>query len=273
MRIFTAVVVVALACSAYVQPARACSCGSFVVDVAAPADGARDVPRNTRLWITPAIEDEDVLRDEAGAVVPTRRTVVESQGRLVAVHTPLTPLVAGARYRIVREDLAPTEFTVGDDFDVEPPAPPRVELVSTASSLFHACMGAVGPGESAVHLSVRHDGVLAVVAAGDGLVFDFDAVHGEVPAMTAEEDDVVLGDGSCSSGWRGAGPLVSGTVHAGTFDLAGNFSGFDAGTRVTFPPPGCSCRAAPPVRAPTRAAPAVVVVVVAVATMRRRRQR
>lgn len=236
------------------RPVRACSCAdpAASIDLVQPADGAVGVPRNARVFLggKQVLSSDGFgekapasLLDDEGRAVPTRETEVRGGGLVLVLH-PEAPLEPGGRYTVVVAGQPLSRFTVGEVSDDVPPAPPRVVGVETHSSLDFLPLGVAsscGP-DAGARFGLEGVAAFTLAVVGDGDTLDEANVSGEVSAL---DTDVVLSVGrfACDASWPDARPLASANVRFGTYDLAGNFSGWSDPRGVVLPPPGCRCDA------------------------------
>ncbi len=246
-------------------PAHACSCALNNTDYLAPADGATEVPTNTRIWVggahfgddSPTVEDLEssppfLLLQDDGTEIELSAGVLSESSLSIAVFTPTAELVAGGVYSLVKEIynldspeptlVSLTTFSVGGAADLEAPALPR-ELArsSSSSARLPGQMSSCGPTD-VVNISVEETGHLLVAQLGETGDFDTDNLNGVVSDLSP--DGVFrLGVGSCRWSWPEAAPGASADAQWGALDLAGNFSGWSEATEIVIPPAGCSCSA------------------------------
>lgn len=251
--------------------ARPCSCRFPTSGVAAPADGASDVPRNAKIWLGGMSERSGaslpVLVDAAGQQVPVVATTIAD----VLILSPVATLEPGQRHAVTSDGQPLLAFTTGEDVDDAPPEVPQV-LETTATSGFPDPFGTCGTAHFA-EMTFRADGHMTVLVREDVDALDPAGLSGDVMLATATSP-VRFGRGGCASGWPGAGPLSSTRLRLGSFDVAGNFSGLGDAELIVLPPPGCSCDAAGGARSTSPAGGiAAVVALVAIASLRRAARR
>jgi len=232
--------------------ASACSCAFNITDLLVPADGTMDVPTNARIWIGAATYDgDDVgdaevllrLRDAAGDDVPVTFSEVWGNNQLVAVLTPDEALLSGETYSI---ELADSEilgtFAVGDTADDTPPdIPAELDRHAEVSDRVAGMETSCGPSDL-VEITLDSDGVLVVANITGADDLDTDSVDG-MASDVAIDDVLVIGSAGCTWSWPDAEPQASTDVQWGTFDIAGNFSGWSAPTTIELPAAGCGCDA------------------------------
>ena len=226
--------------------AHACSCAIGFTEFVAPAQGASGVPSNTRIWVgvanlADALDPASgiTLLDSDGEAVGVTHSEITADLDVLAVYTPDAPLAVGPYTVLDTAGSVITSFTVGADSDDEAPASP-LEIGREASS------DARGPFPTSscgyadmVTIEVETDGlfVLANVEGADSL--DVDAVAGSA-SQVAFDGTLRIGKAGCTFSWADAEPSATTTVRLGTFDLAGNFSGWTEPDAVTLPPAGAT---------------------------------
>ncbi len=248
-----------------------------------PKDGAVDVPRNALVWVknfegTGAIL---TLQTEAGVVVPGAVTTITTDVPTAIFHPEelLDPGVYVARL----SDRDATRFTVADRIDDEPPARPTAAVTHASSDWEQSpFLSTCGPWHGAsLTLSTPAGGVdemgegdearvVLQASATNGL--NVDELVGEA-AWFSTLSGAGVGRGGCIFNWPGAAPMASEDFLVGSFDVAGNFSGFSEPVHVQLPPPGCSCDAAGPLASSSPPATAALVVAAAIAALTRPRRR
>lgn len=199
---------------------------------------ASQAPRNTRVWILASAPGStfypsmtyDWLNAE-GERVPFGVVSIPVQDTMsLLVLTPDAPLDVPASYRIeacqsgrVRQCEVITEFSTFDSIDEDAPALPEATERETIE-------------EGVTEFSIRGDTLVVADIDGAGGESPFD--EGARLAHLANRGTMRFGEGVCT-------PKVFEGRHAqvrfGTFDLAGNFSGFTEPVRVEAPEPeGCA---------------------------------
>jgi len=245
--------------------ALACSCAPGNTDFLAPADGSSGVPTNTRIWVggmhlggTPQSAEElttsppVILQRDDGTQVGLTAGLIEGNNDLIAVFTPTVELSPEAEYSLLKEsyslnDPAPvfetlTTFTVGSESDTESPLiPDELSRSASASPRIPGQVSSCGPTDM-VDVLVETTGQLIVGQVSDGLEFDPAELNGSVSELSFD-GELEIGMAGCQWSWPDAEPGASTELHWGSFDLAGNFSGWTEPTEITIPPAGCSCSA------------------------------
>jgi MYXO-CTERM domain-containing protein len=255
MRIVIAVAVVVMSSLALIpRVAEACSCIDPMqsTSLVAPADGATDVPVNARIWVgsgqMPPLTDEQTgqpkepavqLLDDQDQFVVGTQSIIQSTDGLVYVFTPAQPLGAGRTYRARANGAGIAAFTTGSGTDTEAPAVPSV--VSEDSDAAPNREGpACGPSYW-VRYELKTDGILTVADRDGTSTLNPEALSGTVTSLE-QGTAFQLGRNACVDNWPGVKSGDTGQVRFGTFDLAGNFSGFSQPREATIPY-GCGCSA------------------------------
>ena len=225
--------------------AHACSCITGWGDLVAPQPGADDVPVNAKVWIggsnwSNGGGDSDRLRlvDEAGEDVDIAITEIWGDGQVLAVLSPGALFDTGRSYTVMNgEAEVLSSFRVGDDEDIDAPAVP-VEVSRVASSDPRGPFVPSSCGHSdIVQIEVESEGlfVVANITGEDSL--DTGALSGEASQMDSE-GTLFIGRAGCTFSWPEAEPGAGTEVRFGTFDMAGNFSGWSAADAVVLPQAG-----------------------------------
>lgn len=184
-----------------------------VLTVFAPADGDDDVPTNTLVWLDETTAefkgDTSELRllgPEGDEVLLAKSSALTTPIGAVTVWQPERPLLADSRYVLWQCSQAACEYKLGEfrtrsgPAEDDPPAPVATELVERGDYL---------------DTDAEFTGLLVVAAGEDDL--DPDARKGELLAVGLPGEPIAFyAHQSINS------------VHLGTYDLAGNFSGFSA---------------------------------------------
>ena len=224
--------------------ARACSCIGAPTE---PANGATNVPLNTRLWThdpSPGLPLQYLeLRVKGGADVPlaTAGALQFASGARMAVLTPAHLLAPRTTYELASFTGAViSTFTTGDTPDSVPPAAPAGRPVRACARL--TPNSSCGNSHQSVELDITTDEVALVVLT-----------RGETPPPPSLDryppswppqpnpvsfhrvrnlDPYGLGLGGCTV-WPH--PEPRGTVFYGALDIAGNFSGWTRGGDLGLP--------------------------------------
>jgi len=244
------------------QDAHACSCLGPGLMTPLPADGAVDVPTNTRLWFNSFGASQAVaeLRRTEGEGVPvpvvcSRIQLGASTQQQIAVCAPSEPLLPNTAYSFTA-DQREVSFTTGNAADDTAPHVP-VETDRSIASVAPTPLTASTCGDGEAHyVSLgmdAKDGHLLLVDADESTTLDAANITGSVTVLEAAvpETRVFVGEGACTSNRpTRAGDVIK--LRAASFDLAGNFSGWtkleDAAIPVESPvdPPfGCNSAGAP----------------------------
>jgi hypothetical protein len=228
--------------------AQACVCAAIppFEPTVLPAAGSV-APRNTRIWVlhaAPVVNEQALrveLRDEGGAPIDVRGselTVGRGRERRVIVLEPAELLPANAAFTIdvigVADDALHrrVRFLTHEDVDSEPPELPSAEQVVYSPGAQSSC----GP-DSSLAVGLAADVWIvkrsAETSDAEAALLEPDAPSGWVAEMFADKTE---GFDLVSSVCAGAEPAAKGDMQLGTFDLAGNFSGWTE--RVSFEPGG-----------------------------------
>jgi MYXO-CTERM domain-containing protein len=237
----------ALLCS---TPARACSCvwGS---DLLAPADGEVGVPTNARIWLgarrlgwwaLDSTAPPTVSLENDQGTVPAARSVLASAGDSLTIITPAQELQPSTAYRILADSRLLGSFTTGAGPKLDAPAVPvEVERLTYASGPFSGTSSC--GSTNSVYLRIRSDGLIAVLDKDGASTLDPAALSGSAADVSTPKELIGLSSGLCRRNWPGAGWGDSASVRLGTFDIAGNFSGWSEPIEVSIPLVGCGCSA------------------------------
>ena len=212
-------------------PAAALSCSTQFSTL--PAHGQK-APRNTRIWIQtyPGEPTDDYrLRDAEGTRYSFIVTRIPVATWSVDVLTPDQPLPFPGTYAIERcGDPAwivctpVTRFEVIDEIDEQAPELPEIE-----ASRSEATRGDWGSSRLAI-ITLQGDAFTLADADGEGLDSPLD--EGARLASLSLLPELYLGTGVCMPrSFEGN----HADVRFGTFDLAGNFSGYTEPQRVDIP--------------------------------------
>ncbi len=206
-----------------------CGCSEGLADdgidatLTAPADGARDVPLNARVWLGGILAGAvDLRSDEEAAFL--RRSVIASGSSAIEVFTPDADLLPSTDYTVYVDGNAVALFTTGEGRDTEPPSPPetrelRVETRAAPAQAFSS----PEDGWTSVAVETVHEGLVAVGDRGSASL-DEVGIDGFVDMVTTElEPTWRFGDEDCSVVLE-TGDRVA--VRFGAYDLPGNFSGW-----------------------------------------------
>lgn len=224
--------------------ARACSCASeFAVF---PESGSQGLPLNVRVWQSTSsrvLEYEpatirlyDVGNDQ---LIDTERQLLENPYDLVIVnYRPVQELTPRSVYDVRGYDedgefFVLSTFSVGDTRDDDPPPPPTLvehyvwaEPAEEGSSC--GVYDAFGTS-----FELEYDGLVVVDRDGQSTITD--QPQGLVSAMSMVFPLLGLSNGACVHNWQEADEGTKARVRFGQFDLAGNFSGWDAGMDIEIP--------------------------------------
>jgi hypothetical protein len=221
-----------------------------------PEDGAVGVPTNALLWIgmahTDYREDADyddfeleVYSFEPNAIVSVLVTRIggnrlrdQAQHGFTLVR-PEDNLLPNTDYEVHVQQQRVLSFTTGDGPDTAAPSVPVVEA------------GEVAPGRYQTPFTCSSGARANVSLSGDGELYVIDTATEPVSGPESLGEDVLMVTHEDST-WVPLGrDAEEQTIFVGSFDMAGNFSGWSEATRIDVPPPTCAC-----VTAPERGAPA-----------------
>lgn len=242
------------------SPARACSYDTK--GWALPTMESR-VPANTRIWfyVEAYFRDEShtresvMLKDAEGRVVPTQfeRVLLGDTvfPRTLYVLTPLEPLLVGSEYQAGAEGLSYAHFVVTDGPDLKSPRKPKeVYRGEYAQGPNKNSCGAYAIVTMAYDLENPLE-ELMVVALDDHDSFDPDSLSGTLfeaasPTYEGSEGLAQVDYGTTPvSGWPASNPKIV-RSRVGTFDLAGNFSGWSEPTTIALPSTSDDCAVTAP---------------------------
>ncbi len=224
--------------------AQACSCLEGFTEFAAPSDGAVDVPTNAKVWIGGAFfgsngdPNQLNLVDGAGQPVDVVRSTMRGDMQLLAVLTPDEELDQGGSYTVLDGGgSVVTTFTVGFSSDVEIPAiPEEVGRQGHSDQRAPTPPGSCGFSDL-VTLQVASEGLFVVANVAEANGLNTDGVQG-IASQMAFTDQVEIGRAVCMFSWPDAEPNAATEVRLGTFDIAGNFSGWTDSAAVQIPQAG-----------------------------------
>lgn len=238
----------------FLAPAAAQACSCRLPFLIAPADGASDVPTNTKIWHLPQVLSEQQgtfrLVGPLGDVAMDEQLIPANGGPGIVgrVFTPRSPLTPGARYRFLvcgslADCVGGEGFTVGAG-RAEAPAKPRV-LAREPFFVPGHLTGSCGPDDvRVVKFGLAWEGI--------ALLWDVDGDNDFSPSNLATlrrnridratyeiEKGLPLGVQPCWS-WpwpksASGAPKAQGAVRFGALDLAGNFSGWTDAEAVSLP--------------------------------------
>ena len=237
----------------------ACSCmepgATFFLQ---PEDGATGVPTNALVWVGGAqtrglfagetqLPIEVLDADEI--VLPGTEGRLRSLNDTIDVFTPDLLLEADTTYTVRVGDQLISTFTTGSGVDDEAPSIPEQTEVSSWSEPaepFGTTSCGPTPASHGVSISwdMQGDSVL-VLLDQDGLAdVDVEGIAGSAPGL-APHGSASLGNGFVCGGdtWEDARLGATTEVRYGSFDLAGNFSGWSEPEEVTVRA-GSGCSAA-----------------------------
>lgn len=272
----SAVPAVLLAAATFAAPRLAHACSCFVDPIVVPAAGS-SLPRDGAIflggWRTAGNPDglRLVRLDDESSVSFTRDEIGAPAGGRAAlwILRPAEDLLPGERYELRHDDEPQgppiTEFDVVAERTevIGPPSvvpagghssPPLTELFSTCSPSVFRDLELSPPG--AVH-------TVFLGTAEPPL-----PTTGGVPAESIGAGRLArVGRQPCWANAPDAFPLGYVDVRVGTWDEAGNFTGWSSPTGLLFAPPGCTCQSSGTAHAVW---PGILVLVVLVFTRRQR---
>lgn len=238
--------------------ARPCSRRCRRPSVLMPAADATDIPLNARIWIGEeelsgrsavawGLTHPRLVDTTTDVEVPLKESVLQSDSGSVLVYTPESKLLPNHTYRLDGDDQTVLSFTTGTTEDTTPPEPPRVlseEFISDAADfeLFESSCGSTST--YGARYSLAFTGLVAVIdvrhRADIPTEFGDISVPGLVtPGTNAGEATIFVG----TPAWCGGVQVSPGSqteLRFGTYDIAGNFSGFTDPLPVKIPS-GCGC--------------------------------
>lgn len=231
------------------RAADACSCWWPGEGFVAPAMNAREVPPNARIWVARGFGGLRLVDvTDLEVEVQGREGALEGVDVGVSVFTPDAPLLPGHRYVAYAGEGEITRFEVGGAPDeVPPPLPVALleDVTVETPGLFGAFRGetSCGPNDWAyATYRVTHEGLFVVVDRDEAAQLAAAEPSGTVTTLAFEEH-FALGRGACTFNWPEAEGGAKARVRFGTFDLAGNFSGWTDAEPLELPG-GCSCTSA-----------------------------
>ncbi len=220
--------------------AEACSCLAASVEFIAPADGAVDVPTNTRIWIG-GVDTGPWLRDASGAEVAGTVSSLRSRAGIVRIFTPDAPLRPGVTYTGYGGSPGSATFTVGSGPDTTPPALPSI---TSRQHYPGRTFGTAFGGSSCdsgddrlLTLDIADRAMLTLVDINETSNLNASVPEGPISVMSVEHT-VNIGRTACINTWEGTGDMG---VRLAAFDIAGNFSGWSEESAEVVETVGCSC--------------------------------
>jgi hypothetical protein len=274
------VVVLTGAVAAMGEPATARACSCIGLEMLAPADGQRDVPRNTKLWVVGhGFPSSAFTLTGPGGDIPVSVERLNPQtARQRWVITPTFELTGNSSYELaVCNPFGPpenrcsklTRFDVGTG-RAEQPAPPTERRRSTLYR--EGQSDSCGPSSTRmVKFEVDWDGLLLLADIEGANRFPTDPLDVLSTAISdrdyARAGGFHLGKGSCVfQPWPGKDTAQ---VRFGVVNLAGQFSGWGEPSTATLPDEtGCQLVGGRGARAPWTAG---AVGLLCLALRRRRR--
>lgn len=225
------------------QRSEACSCFSNGEMFVAPSTAQKGVPTNTKIWTGSLFGSPAEIIDQSGQLVPVTTTKIEGVDGTLTVYTPVQPLVLGQGYFVRANGLELSTFAVEVEADSTKPAPPvesgRESHSEGGSFTLFGGSSCGNDGSHYVNITLQHNEVLTVIDAGGGAVIDEAGPSGTVTTVGFEKM-IFLGSSACIHNWAGAEDGDDSNVRYGSFDLAGNFSGWSEPTLLESPN-SCAC--------------------------------
>jgi hypothetical protein len=207
-------------------------------ELSLPRDGDRDVPLNALIW--GGWPTRVVLRGPDGVVAGERRRIPApggaQEGPGFPVFIPDEPLLPNTVYTVEEGDRPRTrQFTTGDAIDDEAPAP--VVLVNRSEAPGSLTLDFAADDILAGELSAVSAPFTSIEDVLLPVNFDgYRAIDAEEPVfewLQPEPTLRLLVGGFCAN-WRA--PVYTPEARFGTFDLAGNFSGWTDVPDLEVPP-------------------------------------
>jgi len=222
--------------------ALACSCAvpqdTFFQQ---PDSGATGVPLNTLVWVgTSETRGEPIeLVGPDGVALPGIEGNLQSAWESIDVFTPDLLLDANTTYQVQVAGQTISSFTTGATTDEVPPERPDVTDLSTWSEPADpfgrtSCGPTPASHGASFTWDLQGDSVL-VLLDREGLAdVDTDLIEGSVPGL-APHGSVSIGNGFVCGGdtWDEARLGAQTDFQYGSFDIAGNFSGWSEPETVT----------------------------------------
>lgn len=213
-------------------------------DYHAPQNGAKDVPRNTRIWIGESRIDNEAAVSQFSLIDSRNARVEMTLGHLkstdgnVWVLTPTRLLEPNETYELRLGSDVRRTFMTSTQVLEDRPAIPRLEVVST-SSFFPPERGHVGRANGWLYTGAK----LSVSNASDLLVYDWDGYahidtvtfDGQVRGFTSKPEKW-FGNGACSHNWPRAAAFSSARTRVASVDVSGAMSEWSAPVLVVLWP-------------------------------------
>lgn len=255
-------VVAALALFATSIPASALACSCMEIGgtwFTAPSDGAVNVPTNALVWVGGGITRGLYAGEQRHAIEvfgPDETTLPGTDARLrggfelLDVFTPDFEFAPNTTYSIRVNGEIYSTFATGAEADTEPPAQPsQMELSTWSDPPFIPDGGMCGDGSASHGISVQWglgDGIVVLMDNDERADVDVDAIEGSAPSLsTSGYTSIGKGFGCGGDNWDGARNGAQTQIRAGSYDIAGNFSGWtESETAVVRPRPPAGCSAA-----------------------------
>lgn len=230
--------------------AEALSCGCVSSgSVLAPQNGATGVPVDAFIWMGSGYggfysyygnDSELALLSDEGDEIDLELESIDVHGAELTVGIPAEELEPATLYQVwdCRNDVCDriiSSFTTGTMSDDEPPEAPTVsgenKLFDNGRGLFNC------GGIQAIELSFDSDDIV-LVDLGDATLSPT-TFAGSVSAAT-NDGNLTVGLGLCADNWPAPADDTI-TPRYASYDLSGNFSGWQDGEPLELPQNGCGC--------------------------------
>ncbi len=227
------ITLLSVVCASWNHPARACSCSSPGILIR-PTSADADVPTNTKIWLNASPTFCSALKvtvngEEVGTSTFLTTQLAHTLTEVSALELA-TELRVGDAVEVTCIESRSESFVVGVEADYEPPPVPQVQLGERRISNNPSC----GNEEFVPFTTSPPALVLAMDIGGRTTFTQTDQNEGGTLLAGFLESDPQatqasgeLGSVICgSSTWNFAEDGAAEDVRWGTFDLAGNFSGW-----------------------------------------------
>jgi MYXO-CTERM domain-containing protein len=245
------------------QAPEAAACDCVPLEGVLPSPTSKQVPVNTKVWLSRFGCEAPELRKSDGTSVSFSTSKIDG----TLVFHPAAVLEMGSAYEVLCSDGLVTSFTISAGVDEEPPPTPEVSTLDAESGSgdFSSC----GSYEYVPLLANQTDVLLTLDIAGRASL-DPEALSGNVPGFFFPNHRPLIGNAVCSgSTWNFDSDGPASDVRLGAFDYAGNFSGWSEPETVEGGGCGCEVAGADPAR--SHAYGILALGVLGMAALRRRR--
>ncbi len=207
-----------------------------------PADGAADVPLNTRIWVGNSqrrgLDLKVTLLDSSGEDQPCDHSEIKSaEGASALVLTPLSPLRPNASYQVRVDRFVLADFKTGTSSRSTPPSRPHVFKRQGSRHPLISLRARPCDPEDGIRFELGRTNGLLVADVNQTATLDSSKFEGQVAALG--DETLWIGTGYPESSWKEAEPGATAQVRFGQFDLAGNFSGWTEPQSAQVPYVGC----------------------------------